>query len=122
MKSPLLLNKIATSVVIGALGFGLSACETTKLLRAEKEAAAIVCNKVEEPPREPLGTVTFFPLPPGSMSPGGVPLVAGVTADGMVTIIDNMSKLQKRENKWQVRTEAVNTCLETDAKQKVDRQ
>ena len=117
-----LLNKSLITVAALGLATGLSGCGTLHNISANKNdkiAAHRVCDKLKEPPREPLANITFFPLPPGTTVPGGVELVAGLTADGVADTIGNTAKLRKRESKWQGRMDAVNTCLDDAAKDSV---
>lgn len=76
-----------------------------------------ICNKVDTPTPDPLTNFTFFPLPKGTMAPGGVPLAAGLTSNGISAILGNHATLQKREKEWQGRADAVNNCLDTQASQ-----
>ncbi len=113
------LNRIVLLAAI-ASSLMLSGClHNVGATKQDKVEAAKVCSKVDEPPREPLANVTFFPLPPNTIAPGGVVLVAGLTADGVADILGNTGKLKKREEKWQTRAGAVNTCIEDAAKDKV---
>lgn len=92
----------------------LSGCSTLGFGK-KPEPTVTVCSKVREPPREPLRNFTFYDLPPGTKSLGGVELKAGLTEDGVVAILDNLSRLQKREGKWQGRASAINKCIDEEA-------
>jgi hypothetical protein len=91
----------------------LGGCETTSMLRNNNPTP--VCNKVTPPQEVPLNTFTFFPVPAGA-GENGVPLVAGLTSDGLAAILGNHAVLKKREEAWNTRINAVNKCLEDEAK------
>lgn len=115
MKS--LLNNHSWIAVSMIVALGLGGCVTTQgPTKLDKLSGARVCDKVEEPARTKLSVVTYHQLPPGTTGPGGIALVAGLTADGVADNTSNMQKLKEREQKWQVRAEAVNKCLDDAAK------
>lgn len=101
----------------------LAGCSTTRLSTeqlAAKVEAAKVCAKVEEPTRTQLKTFVFHPLPTDTVSTSGVGVIAGLTADDIADILENFQILKQREEKWNVRATAVNTCIDDAAKAVTD--
>jgi hypothetical protein len=100
----------------------LAGCETTRnfINPPEPKKPTSVCNKVSPPREVPLNTFTFFPLPDNTTGEGGVPLFAGVSADGVSAILGNHATLKKREEEWLGRMKAINECLEREAKERAD--
>lgn len=107
-----------TRLITSLLGCCLLIGGCSTLNRKSPAPVVTVCDRVTEPTREPLRTFTFYELPASTKSVDGVELKAGLSEDGVVAILDNLAKLQKREGKWRGRAAAVNTCIDTEAAQR----
>jgi hypothetical protein len=109
MRRLLISGVLLTTLLLGG-------CGTTQLFRQPEKQTSTVCNKITPPREVSLKTFTFFPVPVGTTGEGGVPLAAGVTADGLAVIVENLATLKKREGNWQDRAKAINNCLDQEAK------